>query len=114
MSFFLFGCIPARTGLAALPLILPEPYLKVLAIIAAIISTGFLTIYMFGWRKQGIETRGKPIYWNYIRPIHSLVYAGIAYVLWNGNRKGATALLLVDIVIGILVHLHHRGIILHE
>jgi hypothetical protein len=79
---------------------------KALAIITATIALGFLTIYAFGWRKHGIETGGKPIYWNNMRPVHGLLYAVVAYSVWNGYRKSATTLLLVDVLIGIAVYLN--------
>lgn len=80
--YFLIGCIPTRIGLGYLVKYSETHiYLQLLiGIIISIISIGFLSIYLFGLRKTGAETQGQPIWWNRLRPLHSILY-GIVGVL---------------------------------
>lgn len=86
---FLLGCIPTRILLAySIPYILNNSagVLKttmrmLLGLICLVISIGFLSIFIFGWREKGAETFGQPIWWNLLRPIHSLLYGIVAYNL---------------------------------
>lgn len=81
--YFLFGCIPTRLGLGFLTgYSIQYPILQlILGLMFGIISIGFITIFLFGLRKKGAETQGQPIWWNYLRPIHSLLYGIVAYLL---------------------------------
>ena len=45
----------------------------------SVIALGFITIYVFGWRKTGLETMGAPIWWNDLRPLHGALYGIAAY-----------------------------------
>lgn len=93
---FLVGCIGARIFLAKL-----APKLSPLLFC---IAMGFLIIYAGGYRKTGIETGGKAIWWNHLRPIHGALYLVAALVpYWS------SVVILIDTVIGLFAYLHHNS-----
>lgn len=98
---FLIGCIGSRLLLTYLAYSRPEllPYLGVLALA---ISVGFALIYINGWRKTGIETGGKPIWWNHLRPFHAFTYGLFALLAFQGVHEHAWKVLLLDTLIGFL------------
>lgn len=103
MNLFLFGCIPARVALVLVVAAFaksPE-VLKGLAVITGVIAIGFATIYAFGLRTTGIETGGKPIWWNDLRPVHAALYAVAAVAAWNGRGDIAWKVLAADVVLGL-------------
>lgn len=101
ICLFLFGCILTRIVffvLAKYSSILTQ---NVLGYIAFIIATGFIIIYMFGLRKTGFETGGEAIWWNNLRPIHSVLYYLFFWNIFYGNRTEAWQILLVDVLVGL-------------
>jgi hypothetical protein len=100
---FLFGCMGARLGLVWFGKNYPKPT----AIVAACISFGFIYIWVNGLRKTGPETFGDPIWWNDLRPLHSLLYAIFAVLALNGNEH-AWKVLLLDVIIGFSAWVNHR------
>ena len=68
--------------------------------LALLPAIGFIYIYLTGSRKTGGETFGEKIWWNDLRPIHSLVYFLFAYNAIIGN-KNAWLYLLFDVVFGL-------------
>ena len=103
---FLVGCMGTRLGLIWLAKTQPQ-LLKPMAILAACISFGFMYIWANGLRKTGPETFGDPIWWNDLRPIHSLLYAIFAVMAYNGNEN-AWKVLLLDVTFGFGVWVNHR------
>lgn len=73
--------------------------LKLLAIIGSIISFGFMFIYITGIRNTGVETMGRPIWWNHLRPVHSFFFASFAIMAFIGN-KNAHIPLALDVIVG--------------
>ena len=105
MGFFI--CIIARLGLVYLAKYIDKKKLKWLGLIALLPALGFLTIYLGGYRKTGGETFGQKIWWNNLRPIHSLLYFTFAYLAIN-QHKLAYMPLLIDVTIGILAFLYYH------
>jgi hypothetical protein len=102
---FLLGCILTRASLvyfATLPNLLP-----VLAIMALVISIGFFTIWFYDLRKVGDETMGDEIWWNHLRPIHSLLYF-ITAVLAFVKSKKTWIPLAFDLGIGLTSFLNYH------
>lgn len=101
-TLFLLGCIPTRIIIAYLAFYFKEnKYVSnILSLFALIISLGFFYIYFSGSRKTGIETGGKPIWWNNWRPVHGTIYLLFA-VFTLTNVKNAWILLLIDVLIGL-------------
>jgi hypothetical protein len=108
---FLIGCIGARFLFVYLAKIASLTFLKVMGIIALIISIGFISIYLFGLRKTGLETGGQIIWWNSLRPFHALTYAIFAYMALYGMQNHAWKVLLIDVIFGLAAFLIHH---MHE
>jgi hypothetical protein len=98
---FLFGCIGTRSLLVIIAKYIQLKYLKYMGYLALIISFSFLYIFLTGSRKTGAEVFGEKIWWNNLRPIHSLLYFLFAYNAIIGNRN-AWIYLLIDVLIGLI------------
>lgn len=84
-------------------------YLKYLGYLALLPAIGFMYIYVTGSRKTGAETFGDKIWWNYARPIHSILYFLFAYNAIIGNKQ-SWIYLLVDVLLGLTLFLLHHYI----
>ncbi len=108
---FLIGCMGARFLLVYLAKKVSLTFLKVMGVIALIISLGFISIYLFGLRKTGTETGGELIWWNSLRPFHALTYAIFGYMALYGMQNHAWKVLLIDVIFGLFAFLIHH---MHE
>ena len=104
-QLFLLGCIPARIVLAYIAFYFSHKAENrqmniLLSMIALVISAGFFYIYFTGSRKTGLETGGKPIWWNNWRPVHGTIYLLFAVLTLSGV-KNAWLLLALDVIIGL-------------
>jgi hypothetical protein len=106
LVLFLFGCIGSRVALVWIAKNRPEA-LSYMGIMAVGISFGFMYIWANGLRKTGIETLGDKIWWNDLRPLHSILWAIFAVMAFQGNQN-AWKILLLDVTIGFLAWLNHR------
>jgi hypothetical protein len=108
---FLFGCITVRLLLVYLAKTLSTKYLQYMGVIALLPAFGFAYIYVTGSRKTGTEVFGDKIWWNNLRPIHSLLYFTFAYLAITSSTK-AYIPLLIDVTIGLVAflvyHLYSR------
>jgi len=104
---FLIGCIGTRSLFVYVAKNASETYLMYMGYLALLPAIGFLYIYFTGARKTGAEVFGEKIWWNDLRPIHSLLYFIFAYNAINGNRM-AWIYLLIDVIIGLLSFLIHH------
>jgi len=98
---FLIGCIGSRLLLA----FLGSQYPDAIGNLILIPAIGFLVIYFFGLRKTGLETGGKPIWWNHLRPVHAIMYLLFSVLR---NHQYAPAILVADVLIGLIAHLSHN------
>ena len=71
---FLIGCIGIRSLFVIVAKYINVKYLKYLGYVALIPAIGFMFIYLTGSRKTGAEVFGEKIWWNDLRPIHSILY----------------------------------------
>lgn len=101
LLLFLLGCIPVRLFFVFLAYKFPK-ILPILGYLALIPATGFLLIFLTGSRKTGPEVFGGKIWWNWLRPIHSLLYFTFAYLAINKVHKYAWRVLLLDVLIGLV------------
>lgn len=102
MILFLGGCIPARLILTFLAkAYYTSKYITFLGFIISAIGLGFFTIYFLGIRKTGLETDGKPIWWNSLRPIHGTFYLTSGLMILFGKREYAWIPLLIDTLFGL-------------
>lgn len=97
---FLVGCIGTRLLFVFIAKNINILYLKYLGYLALLPAIGFMFIYLTGARKTGMETFGEKIWWNDLRPIHSILYFLFAYNAIIGN-KNSWIYLLIDVIIGL-------------
>ena len=99
---FLTVCLPLRLALA----LTAKFYLNMLfpmGVLYLFIGLGMMLIYLFNLRPTGIEAGGR-IWWNSIRPVHSALYLGFAFMALNG-RDNSWLFLLADVILGAIVFL---------
>jgi hypothetical protein len=104
---FLIGCIGVRTLFVIIAKYINRQYLKYLGYLALLPAIGFMYIYLTGSRKTGAETFGQKIWWNDLRPIHSMLYFLFAYNAIIGNKQ-SWIYLLVDVLLGLISFLIHH------
>ena len=95
---FLVGCMGTRLSLVWLAYKFPQ-YLKLMGFLALIPAIGFMYIYVNGLRKTGPEVFGGKIWWDKLRPVHSLLWFTFAYLAINMNHD-AWKVLLADVSLG--------------
>ena len=104
---FLIGCIGTRSLFVIIAKNVNTEYLKYLGYLALLPAIGFIYIYLTGSRKTGSEVFGEKIWWNDLRPIHSMLYFLFAYNAIIGNTQ-SWIYLLVDVLIGLISFLIHH------
>jgi len=97
---FLIGCIGTRALFVYVAKNAGPKYLPLLGYLALLPAIGFIYIYLTGSRKTGGEVFGEKIWWNDLRPFHSLLYFLFAYNAIIGNNK-AWIYLLIDVIFGL-------------
>jgi len=104
---FIFGCIGTRSLFIIITKTINIKYLPFIGYIALLPAIGFIYIYLTGARKTGIEVGGDRIWWNNIRPLHSLLYFIFAYNAIHKNKQ-SWIYLLIDLIIGVVSFtIHH-------
>lgn len=103
---FLGGCIPTRLFFVLLAKYGNSLIKMLMGLVAFMIASGFLIIYFGKLRETGLETGGEKIWWNHLRPIHSLLYYFFSYNIFFGDSTNAWKILLVDVIIGLSSFLH--------
>jgi hypothetical protein len=98
---FLIFCIGIRFFLVFLAKFADKKILRLMGFLALLPAIGFMYIFLSGSRKTGTEVFGDKIWWNNLRPIHSLLYFLFAYNAINGNRL-SWVYLLIDVIIGLV------------
>ena len=96
---FLIGCIGVRS-LFVIIAKYSNKYLKYLGYLALLPAIGFIYIYLTGIR-MGLGGFGQKIWWNHLRPIHSILYFLFAYNAIIGN-KDAWIYLLIDVFVSLI------------
>jgi hypothetical protein len=107
MLLFLIGCIGTRLLFVYIAKISSVQVLKYMGYLALLPALGFMYIFLTGSRKTGPEVFGEKIWWNHLRPIHSLIYFAFSYNAINGNKQ-SWLYLLADVSIGLLAFLNHH------
>jgi hypothetical protein len=102
---FLIFCIGSRIMIFYISLHINEKYIKYIGLITLIIGIGFAYIFLTDSRKTGGEVFGDKIWWNNLRPVHSVLY-----ILFSFNalvyNKSMSQLLLADVIIGFIFFLN--------
>jgi len=104
---FLFGCIPVR--LFIVYLVKNYEFIRKLSLIPALlISITFMYLFISGKRKTGPEVFGGKIWWNSLRPIHSILWFTYVYSSVINKYKNAWIFLFIDTIFGLISHLIHH------
>ncbi len=106
---FLFGCIGSRVLFTIVAKYIDIKFLPYLGYLALLPAIGFSYIYITGSRDRGFEAGGK-IWWNCLRPIHSLLYFLFAYNAILKHQDVAWKFLALDVTIGFFAFLIHHFI----
>jgi len=104
---FLIGCIGVRFLFVIVAMYISTKYLKYLGYLALLPAIGFMYIYLTGARKSGVGAFGEKIWWQNLRPVHSILYFLFAYNAIIGN-KNAWIYLLADVLLGLISFLIHH------
>jgi hypothetical protein len=104
---FIFGCIGSRVIFTVLAKYINVKYLPYLGYLALLPAFGFSYIYITGSRLVGFEAGGK-IWWNCLRPLHSLLYFLFAYNAILKHKEVAWKFLALDVIIGLFAFLGHH------
>lgn len=107
---FLIGCIGTRSAFVLIAKNISGNYLPYLGYLALLPAIGFIYIYLTGSRQTGAEVFGEKIWWNDLRPLHSLLYFLFAYNAIIGNKQ-AWIYLLVDVLVGLIsfIGFHYKN-----
>ena len=70
-------------------------------------SLGFMYIYLTNARKTGIEVFGEKIWWNHLRPFHSIMYFLFAFYAIQKKRE-SWKFLGVDVLVGFIAFLYYH------
>jgi hypothetical protein len=106
LLLFLIGCIGARSLIVVIAKYTNIKYLKYLGYLALLPATGFMYIYLSGVRNS-VGAFGEKIWWNNLRPVHSILYFLFAYNAIKGN-KNSWIYLFVDVLISLISFLIHH------
>ena len=104
---FLFGCVPVRFIMALSLLVMPPELVTLAASALALIGVSFAVLYMFKLRLNAPEGGGKT-WWNYLRPLHAVLYLLAAHLLLTGNRGYASMVLIIDVIVGMVSGYYDR------
>ena len=104
---FLIGCIGVRFLLAWIAKTINKKYLPIMGLLALGPAIGFLYIYFIKPRNTGLEVQGGKIWWNFMRPLHALLYLTFAFLAFNKNDNAWIAL-LIDVLVGLIAFLNYH------
>lgn len=107
---FILGCIICRAIIAYGMSYIPTRFLPYMGTITMIPFIGFSYIYLNDLRKVGLETGGKEIWWNDMRPVHGAIYYMFSIMALKSNKHAYLALVL-DVIVAIFVFIYHYYII---
>ena len=110
---FILGCIGCRLTLSMIAKYIMIDYLPLLAIFTIPISISFMYLYIFGndTADRQLEWLGdKKIWWNQLRPIHSITFMIFSIMAINKSQN-AWLMLLLDTIFGLISWLNHHNII---
>lgn len=108
---FLIGCIGSRLLLVLIAKNIDIGLLPYLGYLSMLPASGFMFLYLSGSRKTGVEVSGGKIWWNNLRPIHSILYFAFAYSAIM-KKTYSWMFLLIDVLFGLVMFsLNHYSFI---
>jgi len=102
LILFLGGCMSFRIILALIAKYIDKKYLESFGYMLLLPAIGFIIVYIGGLRGRGAFNQ--KIWWNHLRPIHSLLYFIAAFYAIKKDRRSWMVLLL-DAGIGLMAFL---------
>lgn len=102
---FVFGCLLVRLSFALISKNINKKMLPLLGKIAIIPAIWLLVLYLGDLRQRG--ALNQKVWWNNLRPLHSILYFTFAYLAMNKNDK-AYILLLLDVLIGLIAFINNN------
>jgi hypothetical protein len=106
-ALFLLFCIPSRIFITYLAYTVPLQYLRWMGYVALLPAFGFMYLYISGTRTTGLETFGDKIWWNNLRPIHSLLYFLFSINAIREKRR-AWQYLFSDVILGLSSFIYYH------
>lgn len=106
-ALFIFGCITTRLLLVYTAKNINKELLVYLGYVTLIPAFVFAYLYISGMRKTGPEVFGGKIWWNDMRPVHSLLYFIFSYMAIN-KISGSWKPLLLDVILGFIAFLYYH------
>ena len=104
---FLVGCIGTRVLIAYTAMTIPVKYLPIMGYFSLVPSFGFMHIYLTNTRKKGGEVFGENIWWNHLRPFHSIMYFLFAFYAIQKKRE-SWKFLGFDVLVGFIAFIHYH------
>ena len=102
LILFLGVCVSFRIILALIAKYIDKKYLESFGYLLLFLAMGFLIVFITDLR--GIGAFNQKIWWNHLRPIHSLLYFIAAFYAIKKDRRSWMVLLL-DVGIGLIAFL---------
>lgn len=104
---FIFGCMVTRLLLVYVAKTFNKTFVMYMGYLTLVPAFMFTYLYLFGLRKTGAEVFGGKIWWNDLRPVHSILYFLFSYMAIN-KLDGAWKVLLLDVFIGFSAFIYHH------
>jgi hypothetical protein len=108
---FLFGCIPARSGLAVLAYFLSKSgskWLFPLGILFLLIGLSFLILYFGNLRLTAPEAVGT-VWWKKLRLLHGMLYI-VAGIYAIQKRSTVWIPIVLDVILGLSAFIWKEGL----
>ena len=105
---FLTGCMGSRYGITYLTKNMSNNNLKMAGYVALIPAIAFLYLYLIpnsDFRTKSdaqLEWADKKVWWNYLRPIHGILWLIFAIMAINGHHD-AWKILFLDTTLGLVM-----------
>ena len=114
LSLIYLFCLIIRTGLiylAYLSVKATNPnYGIVFSLIYLTLSVGIFYHFVFKPRQKGAF--GQEIWWDYLRPVHAVIYLYVSYLIYEKNMA-FIPLLVADNLIGLIGHAFYHYYNIH-
>ena len=109
IAIFLKLCIGTRALFAYIAKIIPNEHLHYIGYLALVPAIYLSYAYLTDHDVLEIGKFGGVIWWNDLRPIHSMLYFTIAYLAITGNTN-TWKVVVFDTFLGLLAFsIHHSG-----
>ena len=109
LILFMVFCMSFRIILALIAKYIDKKYLESFGYLLLFLAMGFIIVFITDLRGRGAFNQ--KIWWNHLRPIHSLLYFIAAFYAIKNDRR-AWMVLLLDAGIGLMAFLVNHFILI--